>query len=224
MVVLTLAGPILSLAAGLVLLEIAILSLSAARERAERRVHSQALGLAEALASAVARGATLPDAFRAYVRRHEGRPLAREVQIHVLAPLESGIPISDVLGELAESPRYRSHFLLQRLLGHLARAVRAELTPEELGEELAAFLDTAEMIDEAQQELLVDATQTRYTRWVVIGIIGGGILFIAIVMPGARQHWLHDLVGQITVLVMSMSVVGATAMGERLTKLKPWRF
>ena len=80
------------------------------------------------------------------------------------------------------------------------------------------------MIDEAQQELLVDATQTRYTRWVVIGIIGGGILFIAIVMPGARQHWLHDLVGQITVLLMSMSVVGATAMGERLTKLKPWRF
>lgn len=223
-VVLLLAGPILALAAGILLFGVAALALRAIGARHERRIHDEALVLADTLVAEMTLGLPLPDALGGYVRRHPRHRLAGEVQRFVLDPLHSGESLVALLNTLAEGPRYRAYTTYHRLLLHLARAVRGRLTPEEMEHSLRTFLGTSEMVDEVQQELAVDITQTQYTRWTVIAIIGGGILFVAVVMPDARQHWLHDLVGQITMLLVSLSIAWAVGMGEALSRIKGWRF
>jgi len=223
-VVFLLAGPILAVAAGILLLEIAVLALQAVRSRHERRIHGEALVLADTLVTETSLGAPLPDALRGYVARHSHARLAGEVQRFILDPLAGGDPLVSVLNRLTEADRYGPYPTYQRLLLGLARAVRGRLTPEETEHSLRAFLNTAEMVDEVQHELEVDITQTRYTRWAVIGIIGGGILFVALAMPDARQHWLHDLVGQITMLLVSLFIALAIGLGESLARMKGWRF
>jgi len=231
--VLSLAGPILALAAGVLLFEAALLALQALRARRGQRVHDEALALADTLLTETTLGAPLPDALRAYVQRRPGargstRPLiaglAGEVQRFLLEPLAGGEPLVELLNLLVEGGRYQAYPTLQRLLLLLARAVRGRLTPEEMEHSLRAFLDTVEMVDEVQRELAVEITQTRYSRWTVVAIIGGGILFVAAVMPDARQHWLHDLVGQMTLLLIALFVALAVGLGERLARMKGWRF
>jgi hypothetical protein len=230
--VLALAGPILAAAAGLLIFEIAVLILDSQRTRRLAQVHDETLVLAETVTTETALGTPLPDALRGYVRRHAHAhgsarlttSLAGEVQRLILDPLAGGETLVAVLNRLAEGPRYPAYPTLHRLLRELARAARSRLTPEETEHTLRTFLDTAEMIDEVQRELAVDVTQTRYTRWAVIAIIGGAVLFMASVMPDARQHWLHDLVGQVTMLLVSLFTALAIALGERLAKLKGWRF
>ena len=224
LVVLALAGPILAVAAGILLFEIAVLALQALRSRRERQVHGEALVLADSLVAETTMGAPLPDALRGYVQRHDRALLAGEVQRFLLAPLAGGEPLAAVLNRLADGPRYAAYPAFHRLLLHLARAARSRLTPEEMEHALRAFLDTAEMVDEVQNELAVDISQTRYTRWAVIAIIGGGILFIAAVMPDARQHWLDDLAGQITMLLVSFFIALAVGLGESLARIEGWRF
>ena len=222
--VLALAGPILAVAAGILLFEVAALVLQALRGKREGQIHDEALILADTLVTETTLGTPLPDALRGYVGRHPGTPLAGEVQGLILDPLGSGEPLVAVLNRLAEGPRYQPYPTFHRLLLQLARAVRGRLTPEETEHSLRAFLDTAEMVDEVQRELAVDITQTRYSRWTVAAIIGGGILFMAFVMPDARQHWLHDLVGQGTMLLVSLFIALAMGLGEKLSKMKGWRF
>ncbi len=222
--VLALAGPILAIAAGILLFEAAVLVLQALRARRESQVHDETLVLADTLVTETTMGAPLPDALRGYVQRHPEAGLAGEVQRFILDPLAGGESLVSVLNRLAEGPRFQPYPTFHRLLLHLARAVRGRLTPEETEHTLRAFLDTAEMVDEVQRELAVDITQTRYSRWTVVAIICGGILFMAAAMPDARQHWLHDLVGQVTMLLVSLSIAGAVGLGERLGRMKGWRF
>jgi hypothetical protein len=230
--VLALAGPLLAAAAGILLFEVAVLVLHALRTRREQQIHAQALILADTLVTETTLGAPLPDALRGYVQRHQqaGRwgtasgAVAGEVQRFVLAPLASGESLVTLLNRLVEGPRYQPYPTFHRLLLQLARAVRGRLTPEETEHSLRAFLDTAEMVDEVQRELAVDVTQTRYSRWTVVAIIASGILFMAVVMPDARQHWLHDLVGQVTMLLVSLFIALAVGLGERLSRMKGWRF
>jgi hypothetical protein len=222
--VLALAGPILAAAAGILIFEMAVLALGALRTRREAQVHDETLILAETLTTETALGTPLPDALRGYVQRHSRARLAAEIQHLLLDPLAGGEPLVAMLNRLAEGPRYPAYPTLHRLLLELARATRSRLTPGEMEHTLRTFLDTAEMIDEVRRELAVDITQTRYTRWVVIGIIGGAIFFMAGAMPGTRQHWLHDLVGQLTMLLVSFFTALAIALGERLANVKGWRF
>jgi Flp pilus assembly protein TadB len=222
--VLALAGPILAVAAGILLFEVAILVLQALRSRREKQIHDEAMILADTLVTETTMGTPLPDALRGYVQRHPHARLAGEVQRFLLTPLAGGEALVAVLNRLVEGARYQPYPTFHRLLLQLARAVRGRLTPEETEHTLRAFLDTAEMVDEVQRELAVDVTQTRYSRWTVIAIIAGGILFMAFVMPDARQHWLHDLVGQVTMLLVSLFIALAVGLGERLSKMKGWRF
>lgn len=221
---LALAGPILAAAAAVLLFEVAALVLKAVAERHQNRIQDEALILADTLVAETTLGATLPDALAGYVRRHGKARLAGEIQRFILDPLRSGETPVAVLNCLANSPRYRNYPTYHRLLVHLARAVRGRSTPEEMEHTLRTFLDTTEMIHEAQQELSVDISQTRYTRWTVILIICGGLVFMTFVMPDARQHWLNDLVGQITMLIVSLSIAWAIGMGELLARTKGWRF
>ena len=221
---LALAGPILAVAAGILFFEVAVLVLQAIRARRESQIHDEAMILADTLVTETTLGTPLPDALRGYVQRHPQAHLAGEVQRFVLTPLVSGESLVTLLNRLVEGPRYVPYPTFHRLLLQLARAVRGRLTPEETEHTLRAFLDTAEMVDEVQRELAVDVTQTRYSRWTVVAIIAGGILFMAFVMPDARQHWLHDLVGQVTMLLVSLFIALAIGMGERLSKMKGWRF
>ena len=223
-VVVAVAGPILAVAAGVLLFEVAILVLQALRARREQQIHDEALILADTLVTETTLGTPLPDALRGYVVRHPQSHVAGEVQHFILTPLASGESLATLLNRLTEGGRYQSYPTLHRLLLQLARAVRGRLTPEEMEHTVRAFLDTAEMVDEVQRELVVDVTQTRYSRWTVVVIIAGGILFMAFIMPDARQHWLHDLVGQVTMLVVSLFVATAIGLGERLSKMKGWRF
>ncbi len=222
--VLALAGPILAVAAGILLFEVAVLVLQALRARRESQIHDEAMILADTLVTETTLGTPLPDALRGYVQRHPQAHLAGEIQRFVLTPLASGESLVTLLNRLVEGPRYEPYPTFHRLLLQLARAVRGRLTPEETEHTLRAFLDTAEMVDEVQRELAVDVTQTRYSRWTVVVIIAGGILFMAFVMPDARQHWLHDLVGQVTMLLVSLFIALAVGMGERLSRMKGWRF
>jgi len=222
--VLALAGPILAVGAGILLFEVAILALQALRSRREKQIHDEAMILADTLVTETTMGTPLPDALRGYVQRHPQAHLAREVQHFTLTPLAGGEALVAVLNRLVEGARYQPYPTFHRLLLQLARAVRGRLTPEETEHTLRAFLDTAEMVDEVQRELAVDVTQTRYSRWTVVAIIAGGILFMAFVMPDARQHWLHDLVGQVTMLLVSLFIALAVGLGERLSKMKGWRF
>ena len=222
--VLALAGPILTVAAGVLFFEVAILILQALRDRREKQIHGEAMILADTLVTETTMGTPLPDALRGYVQRHPQAHLAGEVQRFLLTPLAGGEPLVILLNDLAASPRYQPYPTFHRLLLQLARAVRSRLTPEETEHTLRAFLDTAEMVDEVQRELAVDVTQTRYSRWTVVAIIAGGILFMAFVMPDARQHWLHDLVGQLTMLLVSLFMAMAIGLGERLSRMKGWRF
>ena len=224
LVVLALAGPILAVGAGILLFEIAVLALQALRARRKTQIHDEALVLADTLLTETTMGAPLPDALRGYVQRHPQAQVAGEVQCFILTPLTSGESLVDLLNRLVEGPRYQPYPTLHRLLLQLARAVRGRLTPEETEHSLRVFLDTAEMVDEVQRELAVDITQTRYTRWTVIGIICGSILFMAFVMPDAQQHWLHDLVGQMAMLLVSLFIALAIGLGERLARMKGWRF
>jgi hypothetical protein len=194
------------------------------RSRQERRIHDEALVLADTLVTETALGAPLPDGLRGFVQRHPQARLAAEVQQFLLNPLASGEPLVAVLNRLVEGGRYASYLTYQRLLLQLARAVRGRLTPEETEHGLRTFLDTAEMVDEVQHELEVEITQTRYSRWTVVGIIGGGILFVALAMPDARLHWLHDLAGQLTMLFVALFIALAVGLGERLSRMKGWRF
>ena len=221
---LALAGPILAAAAGILLFEVAVLILQALRMRREQQIHDEAMILADTLVTETTLGTPLPDALRGYVQRHPQAHLAGEVQRFVLTPLVSGESLVTLLNRLVEGPRYVPYPTFHRLLLQLARAVRGRLTPEETEHTLRAFLDTAEMVDEVQRELAVDVTQTRYSRWTVVAIIAGGILFMAFVMPDARQHWLHDLVGQVTMLLVSLFIALAVGLGERLSRMKGWRF
>jgi Flp pilus assembly protein TadB len=222
--VLALTGPILAVAAGILLFEVAVLVLQALRARRESQIHDEAMILADTLVTETTLGTPLPDALRGYVQRHPQAHLAGEIQRFVLTPLASGESLVTLLNRLVEGPRYEPYPTFHRLLLQLARAVRGRLTPEETEHMLRAFLDTAEMVDEVQRELAVDVTQTRYSRWTVVVIIAGGILFMALVMPDARQHWLHDLVGQVTMLLVSLFIALAVGMGERLSRMKGWRF
>jgi Flp pilus assembly protein TadB len=224
LVVLALAGPILAVAAGVLLFEVAILALQALRARREQQIHDEAMILADTLVTEMTLGTPLPDALGGYVQRHPQARLAGEVQRFVLTPLAGGESLVTLLNRLVEGPRYEPYPTFHRLLLQLARAVRGRLTPEEMEQTLRAFLDTAEMVDEVQRELAVDVTQTRYSRWTVMAIIAGGILFMAFVMPDARQHWLHDLVGQVTMLLVSLFIALAVGLGERLSRMKGWRF
>ena len=221
---LAVAGPILAAAAAILLFEVAVIVLQAVRKRRELQIHDEAMILADTLVTETTLGTPLADALRGYVQRHPGAHLAREVQAFILAPLAGGESLVVLLNRLVEGPRYVPYPTYYRLLLQLARAVRSRLTPEETEHALRAFLDTAEMVDEVQRELAVDVTQTRYSRWTVVFIIAGGILFMAFVMPDARQHWLHDLVGQITMLLVSLFIALAIGMGERLSRMKGWRF
>jgi Flp pilus assembly protein TadB len=221
---LALAGPILAVAAGILLFEVAVLILQALRMRREQQIHDEAMILADTLVTETTLGTPLPDALRGYVQRHPQAHLAVEVEHFILTPLASGESLVTLLNRLIEGPRYEPYPTFHRLLLQLARAVRGRLTPEETEHTLRAFLDTAEMVDEVQRELAVDVTQTRYSRWTVVVIIAGGILFMAFVMPDARQHWLHDLVGQVTMLLVSLFIALAVGMGERLSRMKGWRF
>ena len=198
--------------------------LQAIRARRESQIHDEAMILADTLVTETTLGTPLPDALRGYVQRHPQAHLAEEVRRFVLAPLASGESLVTLLNHLVEGPRYEPYPTFHRLLLQLARAVRGRLTPEETEHTLRAFLDTAEMVDEVQRELAVDVTQTRYSRWTVVAIIAGGILFMAFVMPDARQHWLHDLVGQVTMLLVSLFIALAVGLGERLSRMKGWRF
>jgi hypothetical protein len=230
--VLALVGPILAAAAGILLFEVAVLVLQALRARRESQIHDEAMILADTLVTETTLGTPLPDALRGYVQRHPQAHLrstasgavAGEVQRFVLTPLAGGESLVTLLNRLVEGPRYEPYPTFHRLLLQLARAVRGRLTPEEMEHTLRAFLDTAEMVDEVQRELAVDVTQTRYSRWTVMAIIAGGILFMAFVMPDARQHWLHDLVGQVTMLLVSLFIALAVGLGERLSRMKGWRF
>jgi Flp pilus assembly protein TadB len=221
---LALAGPILAMAAGILLFEVAVLVLQALRARRESQIHDEAMILADTLVTETTLGTPLPDALRGYVQRHPQAHLAGEVEHFILTPLTSGESLVALLNRMVEGPRYEPYPTFHRLLLQLARAVRGRLTPEETEHTLRAFLDTAEMVDEVQRELAVDVTQTRYSRWTVVAIIAGGILFMAFVMPDARQHWLHDLVGQVTMLLVSLFIALAVGMGERLSRMKGWRF
>jgi len=222
--VLALAGPILAVAAGILLFEVAVLVLQALRMRREQQIHDEALILADTLVTETTLGTPLPDALRGYVQRHPQAHLAGEVERFILTPMASGEALVTLLNRLVEGSRYEPYPTFHRLLLQLARAVRGRLTPEETEHTLRAFLDTAEMVDEVQRELAVDVTQTRYSRWTVVLIIAGGILFMATVMPDARQHWLHDLVGQVTMLLVSLFIALAVGLGERLSRMKGWRF
>lgn len=222
--VLALAGPILAVAAGILLFEVAILVLQALRSRREQQIHDEAMILADTLVTETTLGSPLPDALQGYVQRHPDARISSEVQRFLLTPLASGESLVDLLNHLVEGPRYQPYPTFHRLLLQLARAARGRLTPEETEHTLRAFLDTAEMVDEVQRELEVDVTQTRYSRWTVVVIIAGGILFMAFVMPDARHHWLHDLVGQVTMLLVSLFIALAVGLGERLSKMKGWRF
>ena len=222
--VLALAGPILAAAAGILFFEVAVLVLQALRMRREQQIHEEAMILADTLVTETTLGTPLPDALRGYVQRHPQAHLAGEIQHFVLTPLASGESLVTLLNRLVEGPRYEPYPTFHRLLLQLARAVRGRLTPEEMEHTLRAFLDTAEMVDEVQRELAVDVTQTRYSRWTVVAIIAGGILFMAFIMPDARQHWLHDLVGQMTMLLVSLFIALAVGVGERLSRMKGWRF
>jgi Flp pilus assembly protein TadB len=222
--VLAFVGPILAVAAGILLFEVAVLVLQALRARRESQIHDEAMILADTLVTETTLGTPLPDALRGYVQRHPQAHLAGEVQRFVLTPLASGESLVTLLNRLVEGPRYEPYPTFHRLLLQLARAVRGRLTPEEMEHILRAFLDTAEMVDEVQRELAVDVTQTRYSRWTVVAIIAGGILFMAFVMPDARQHWLHDLAGQVTMLLVSLFIALAVGLGERLSRMKGWRF
>jgi len=222
--VLALAGPILAVAAGILFFEVAALVLQALRARREGQIHDEAMILTDTLVIETTLGTPLPDALRGYVQRHPQAHLAGEMQRFLLTPLGSGEPLVVVLNRLVEGPRYVPYRTYHQLLLQLARTVRSRLTPEETEHTLRAFLDTAEMVDEVQRELAVDVTQTRYSRWTVVAIIAGGILFMAVVMPDARQHWLHDLVGQVTMLLVSIFIAVAVGMGERLSRMKGWRF
>lgn len=224
LVVLALAGPILAVAAGVLLFEVAILVLQAIRDHRGKQIHGEAMILAETLVTETTMGTTLPDALRGYVQRHPQAHLAEELQHFLLTPLAGGEPLVILLNDLAASPRYRPYPTFHRLLLQLARAVRSRLTPEEMEHTLRTFLDTTEMVDEVQRELAVDVTQTRYSRWTVVAIIAGSILFVASVMPDARQHWLHDMVGQLTMLLVSLFMAMAIGLGERLSRLTGWRF
>jgi Flp pilus assembly protein TadB len=222
--VLALAGPILAAAAGILLFEAAALVLQALRMRREQQIHDEALILADTLVTETTLGTPLADALRAYAQRHAQARLAGEVQRFIPALLAGGESLVTLLNRLVEGTRYEAYPTFQRLLLQLARAVRGRLTAEETEHTLRAFLDTAEMVDEVQRELAVDVTQTRYSRWTVVAIIAGGILFMAFVMPDARQHWLHDLVGQVTMLLVSLFIALAVGLGESLAKMKGWRF
>jgi Flp pilus assembly protein TadB len=222
--VLALAGPILAVAAGILLFEVAVLVLQALRARRESQIHDEAMILADTLVTETTLGTPLPDALQGYVQRHPQAHLAVEVEHFILTPLVSGESLVTLLNRMVEGPRYEPYPTFHRLLLQLARAVRGRLTPEETEHTLRAFLDTAEMVDEVQRELAVDVTQTRYSRWTVVAIIAGGILFMAFVMPDARQHWLHDLVGQVTMLLVSLFIALAVGLGERLSRMKGWRF
>lgn len=222
--VLALAGPILAAAVGVLLFEVTILVLQGLKRRRERQIHDEALVLVDTLLTETTMGATLPDALRGYVQRHGKAHLAGEVETFLLHPLAGGESLVDALNRLADGPRYRPYPTFHRLLLHLARAVRGRLTPEETEHVLRAFLDMAELVDEVERELAVDVTQTRYTRWAVVGIICGGIALMAVIMPDARHHWLSDLVGQVTMLLVSLFIALAVALGESLARLKGWRF
>ena len=222
--VLALVGPILAVAAGILLFEVAILVLQAFRTKREGQIHDEALILVDTLVTETTLGTPLPDALRGYVQRHPDAHLVKEVQRFILTPLAGGESLVALLNRLVEGPRYQPYPTFHRLLLQLARAVRGRLTPEETEHTLRAFLDTAEMVDEVERELAVDVTQTRYSRWTVVVIIAGGILFMAFVMPDARQHWLHDLVGQVTMLLVSLFIAMAIGLGERLSRMKGWRF
>jgi protein-S-isoprenylcysteine O-methyltransferase Ste14 len=230
--VLAFAGPILAIAVGILLFEVAVLVLQALRSRREQQIHDEAMILVDTLVTETTLGTPLPDALRGYVQRHPQAHgstglttgLAGEIHRFVLTPLVSGESLVTLLNRLVEGPRYVPYPTFHRLLLQLARAVRGRLTLEETEHSLRAFLDTAEMVDEVQRELAVDVTQTRYSRWTVVVIIAGGILFMAFVMPDARQHWLHDLVGQVTMLLVSLFIALAVGLGERLSRMKGWRF
>jgi Flp pilus assembly protein TadB len=160
--------------------------------------------------------------------RQSLQPLSGELSQHLLGRIaaeSNHTPVAQIFRSLADSPRYAPCPDLRLVFLHLASATgEARLGPEAVADRLHEVAEVLKMKRTLNQKLEARIAQTTNSRLLVTFIIVATGLYILNRAPDFGAHLLYHPIGQITLFVAVMLVIGANVLSSLLARVRTLQF
>lgn len=194
---------------------------NAAAKKRQKKLNSQVLAAAEIMQDVILATGNQAIQVLADVAKKLGNPLYEEVG-PLISKAAAGDALVTAITEMQDKVAGSSSLLIQ-LLAVFREIYRpteeGRISPDKQARMVGGFLEQAEYETELERDVEVLASPGRTTRWLVVAIIVGILLFQFLVQPDTMRNFISTTFGQISMVIVLLLILAVIVVGERIAKV-----